>query len=69
LDNGIFVLPHNFNLFEAEFLSPSIKFLPVILSLFGAFLGFSLYFSASHLLVAFKTSIFGRTLYTFFSNK
>ena len=69
LDNGIFVLPHNYNLFEAEFLSPSIKFLPVMLSLLGAFLGFSLYYSASHVLVAFKTSPVGRTLYTFFSNK
>ena len=69
LDNSIFVRFSNYNLFEAEFLSPSIKFLPVILSLLGAFLGFSLYFFASHLLVSIKTSIIGRTLYTFFSNK
>ena len=69
LDNGIFVLPHNYNLFEAEFLAPSIKNLPVILSLLGAFLGFFLYFSASHVLEAITSSIIGRTLYTFFSNK
>jgi NADH-ubiquinone oxidoreductase chain 5 len=69
LDNAIFIRFTNYNLFEAEFLAPSIKFLPVILSILGALLGFSLYFFFVNLATSFKTSIFGRTLYTFLSNK
>ena len=42
-NNAIFVLPSHVNIFEAEFLAPSIKFIPVIFSLFGAFLGFLVY--------------------------
>jgi len=68
-DNAIFVLPQHFNLFEAEFLSPYIKILPVCLSLFGAFLGFILYYSFAFALTALKTSFFGRYIYTFLSNK
>jgi hypothetical protein len=46
--NSIFVLPHNVNIFEAEFLDPSIKFIPVIFSLLGAGFGFLVYHTSLH---------------------
>jgi len=47
-NNAIFVLPHNVNIFEAEFLDPSIKFIPVIFSLCGAGFGFLVYQFSLH---------------------
>ena len=69
LDNSIFILPSHFNLFEAEFLSPSIKFIPVLFSLFGASCGLLIYLFSSSSLISLKTSSFGKLLYTFFNNK
>lgn len=37
---SIFVLPHNFNYIDSDFVSPLIKNLPIILSFIGMFVGF-----------------------------
>ena len=64
--NSIFVLPHNVNIFEAEFLDPSIKFIPVIFSLLGAGFGFLVYHTSLH---TTWTSSLVKSLYTFFNSK
>lgn len=65
--NSIFVL--DVNLIEAEFLSPFIKFTPVIFSLFGALLSVYLYHLSSKSMLVFKTTQLGMKLYTFFNSK
>jgi NADH-ubiquinone oxidoreductase chain 5 len=65
-NNAIFVLPANVNIFEAEFLDPSIKFIPVIFSLFGAGIGFLVYHLSLH--VNLSSPLF-KNLYTFFNSK
>jgi hypothetical protein len=64
--NAIFVLPSHVNIFEAEFLDPSIKLIPVIFSLFGAGTGFLVYHLSLH--VYLNSTIF-KTIYTFFNSK
>ncbi len=64
--NAIFVLPNNANIFEAEFLSPSIKFLPVIFSLIGAGLGILVYHLSIHTKL---NSPFIRNIYIFLNSK
>jgi hypothetical protein len=68
--NAIFVKPENINIFEAEFLDPSIKFIPVIFSLFGAGLGFMCYHMSVHSTLRLDTplSIY-RSIYTFLNSK
>lgn len=66
--NAIFVLPGNVNIFEAEFLDPSIKFTPVIFSTIGAISGFLVYHYSIHLLPTFSSPFF-LSLYTFFNSK
>lgn len=65
--NSIFVL--DVNIIEAEFLSPIIKFTPVIFSIIGALLALVLYNSYSKNVLNFKTSKLGMNLYTFFNSK
>lgn len=64
--NAIFVLPNNANIFEAEFLAPSIKFIPVIFSLVGAGLGICIYHFSIHTKI---NSPFIRNIYTFLNSK
>jgi hypothetical protein len=64
--NAIFVLPSNVNIFEAEFLDPSIKFIPVIFSLLGAGFGFMCYHYSLH--VNLSSPLF-QNIYTFFNSK
>lgn len=47
--SSIYVLPSHINIFEAEFLAPLIKFIPVIFSLLGALVGFIVYHYSLHL--------------------
>jgi NADH-ubiquinone oxidoreductase chain 5 len=73
-NNSIFVLPHNVNIFEAEFLDPSIKFIPVIFSLCGAGFGFLVYQFSLHVnwtSPAHSGATVGlvKNLYTFFNSK
>nr|AZJ13587.1 NADH dehydrogenase subunit 5 [Endarachne binghamiae] len=67
--NALYCLPSNFNLIDAEFMSTSIKILPLCLSIFGGFLSFILYKNYSRNIFLFKTSYLGRKLYTFLNRK
>ena len=68
--NAIFVLPHNVNIFEAEFLDPFIKWVPVIFSMLGASLSFIVYHNFRTEIIGIKAGgNLGRSLYTFFNNK
>lgn len=59
--SSIFILPKNYNLFEAEFLDSSIKLFPVILSITGAIL--AIIFYSNNVQLVFKK------IYTFLLNK
>lgn len=59
LGNSIFILPKHFNLFEAEFLPISIKLMPILFSLIGAFLAILLNYTYSSFLVQLKLSSTG----------
>jgi NADH-ubiquinone oxidoreductase chain 5 len=65
--SAIFVLPSHVNIFEAEFLAPSIKLIPVLFSLSGALCGFLVYHFSWHLSLD-KSPLF-ISLYTFFNSK
>lgn len=68
--NSIFVLPHNVNIFEAEFLNPFIKWLPVILSIVGACISFVVYHYFRLEIIGCKSGgNLGRSFYTFLNNK
>ena len=67
--NSIFVNPQNLNLLEAEFIAPITKWTPVLLSFTGAASAMILYHFAPNIIYYIKTSIFGKTIYTFLNNK
>lgn len=69
LGNAIFISPKHFNLFEAEFLPTSIKIIPLIFSLSGAFLAIFLNTLYKSTLINFKTVGVGLYLYSFFNQK
>lgn len=66
---AIFIHPDNNNMISAEFMGTFQKWIPVIVSLLGAFGAMILYYSFSASLISFKTSPFGARMYTFLSNK
>jgi len=66
-DNSVFIHPFGSNQFEAEFLSPFIKWIPVIFSIVGATLGFLLYHFSPSFFANIAAS--NKTIYTFFNNK
>lgn len=68
-DHAIFVLPKNVNMIEAEFFSPAIKWIPVLLSLFGAGSAFFLYHTGSRAITQLKRSVLGQKVYIFLNNK
>jgi len=65
--SSIFVLPQHISIIEAEFLPPFIKFIPVLLSLFGAILAMVLYTSFTNELTSLKLKL--KDVYIFLSNK
>lgn len=68
--NAIWVLPQNYLMVEAEFIEDTIiKWIPVILSLLGAFLAVYLLHVTPNFLVNVKASAFGKSVYKFLSNK
>jgi proton-translocating NADH-quinone oxidoreductase chain L len=68
--NALFVLPHNMMVFEAEFLPHSIKLIPVIFSLSGAFLAHILYtMNPLKNLYDLKMTPFGQAFYNYFNRK
>jgi NADH-ubiquinone oxidoreductase chain 5 len=67
--NALFILPQNFILIESEFIPVSIKIIPVIFSLVGAFSAFYFYTNNKQLLFLFKLSSIGQNFYTFLNRK
>ena len=67
--NAIFTSYENANIIDAEFLPTGVKLLPVILSILGALLSFTLYSFYRTNLFEVKRSMWGRSLYTFFNRK
>lgn len=68
-NNSIFISPCNLSIIDAEFIPHFFKLLPVILSLFGAFLAIFLYLSSSKILYTIKISEKGRNLFIFLNRK
>ena len=66
---SIYNNPNFLHIFDAEFVIFFYKFLPVTLSLTGATLSFLLYNFQPFFLYSFKTSAFGRFIYTFLNKK
>jgi NADH-ubiquinone oxidoreductase chain 5 len=68
--NSIWVLPQNYLMVEAEFISDTyIKWIPVILSILGAsFAIFFLHFTPQFL-ISLKNTYLGKETYKFLSNK
>jgi len=70
LGNSIFLHPNNIAVVEAEFALPvTIKLLPAILTLLGAFSAFILYLKFPNFLFKLTNNNLGRNLYTFFNGK
>jgi NADH-ubiquinone oxidoreductase chain 5 len=69
LGNSIFILPHHFNLFEAEFLPVFIKVIPSIFSLSGAYLAILLNNTYGLFLIWLKMTRAGIFFYSFFNQK
>ena len=67
--NSLFSLPTKQPMLEAEWLSASIKMIPLIFSFSGAFLAFFHYIYAFDFLFNLKTSFLGRNIYTFLNRK
>ena len=67
--NSIFIHPKNLNLFESEVIPFFFKFFPIFLSFVAVFLSFFLYSSRNGFFYFFKTSPFGKFLYSFLNRK
>ena len=67
--NSLFTHPHRLLLLESEFIPHFIKLVPVVFSVFGAFLGFYWYSCDVTFLYFVKVSPMGRHFYTFFNRK
>lgn len=67
--NAIFILPSNLTILESEFLPYSIKLIPTIFSVSGAFIAFIIYYFYLNYISIIQTSNIGRTLYSFFNQK
>ena len=67
--NSLFSLPSKQPVLEAEWLSSTIKMIPLFFSFGGAFLAFFHYIYSFEFLFELKTNIIGKTLYTFLNRK
>ncbi len=68
--NALFIKPNNISLIEAEFSLPLIiKFLPALLSLFGASLAIFLYHKSPTFIIDLTDNLIGQKIYTFFNGK
>lgn len=68
-NNALTIYPQGITILESEFISTNIKLLPVIFSVTGALLAIFLYHLIPFIILSGKTSPFGRSLYSFLSNK
>nr|QWK44223.1 NADH dehydrogenase subunit 5 [Akkesiphycus lubricus] len=67
--NALFCLPINLSIIDAEFMSTGLKIFPLCCSILGGSISFVVYRRYNHNLFLWKTSLFGRKLYTFFNRK
>jgi len=67
--NALFVTTENMNRVDSEFITHIYKMLPVLLSLAGATLSFSLYLFSNQFLVQLKMSKVGKKVYNFLNKK
>ncbi len=69
--SALFTLPQNALLLESEYIPQSIKFVPLVFSLFGALLAYQINLSTTGTLSTYfwKTSLIGRSLYTFLNKR
>jgi len=69
--NALYTLPQNTLFLESEYIPQSIKAIPLLFSLFGAFLAYQVNLSSEGLRRTYflKTSLLGRNLYTFFNKR
>lgn len=68
-NNSIYIMPNNNQMIDAEFLYTFFKLLPVLLSFFGLFSAFYLYFFKFKFLYNLKMSKYGLYLYNFLNRK
>ncbi len=68
-NNSIYIMPSNNQMIDAEFLYTFFKLLPVLLSFFGLFSAFYLYFFKFKFLYNLKMSKYGLYLYNFLNRK
>jgi NADH-ubiquinone oxidoreductase chain 5 len=68
-NDSIYVLPKNMNTIDAEFIPQVWKSLPIVLSILGTLLSFSLYTSGLQVLYRIKMSFIGRKIYNFLNRK
>jgi NADH-ubiquinone oxidoreductase chain 5 len=66
---SIYTAPQNMNMFDAEFVTPFFKLLPLTLSLLGLFTAFFLYNFQSNVLFKLKISDIGQKIYNFLNKK
>ena len=66
---SIYIAPQNMNMFDAEFVTPFFKLLPLTLSLLGLIIAFLLYNFQSHVLFKLKISGIGQKIYNFLNKK
>jgi NADH-ubiquinone oxidoreductase chain 5 len=66
---AIYTAPQNMNMFDAEFVTPFFKLLPLILSILGLFTAFTLYNFQSKTLFNLKISSTGQKIYNFLNKK
>lgn len=67
--NALFILPHNVYVLQSEFLPVYIKTVPVIFSIFGAFLSYLFYMKYYKLLSKFNVTSIGIYFYTLMNKK
>jgi proton-translocating NADH-quinone oxidoreductase chain L len=69
--NALYTLPQNTLFLESEYIPQSIKSIPLLFSILGAFLAYQINLSSQGLrrIYFFKTSLIGRNLYTFLNKR
>jgi proton-translocating NADH-quinone oxidoreductase chain L len=67
--NAVFILPKNTLLLESEYIPQAQKMIPLIFTIAGAVVAYAATFYWSRTVYAFKTSTFGRSLYTMASRR
>lgn len=67
--SALFILPQNTLYLESEYIPQSIKMIPLVFSGLGALIAYAINREGSVLAYGFKTSAFGKQLYTFLNKR